>query len=185
MTRRPPHPIDDGTRAQRVERARAELERRGLLRTATEPDPGVERDTGGRPRVRTTTPSPRGGIAVVAYRRSLPGDSTSDDPPRVRRPDGSWSEGGGQVGTPDPLDDPTEVSADEVPRVGGGDPPASLWGEITAPGADPVRVVHDRLVRLALTEGQVVCAVGLLVALALLAGVGIASLVATIAILRS
>lgn len=184
MTRRPPHPIDDGSRAQRVERARAELERRGLLRASTEPDPAVERDTGGRPRVRTSAPSPRGGIAVVGYRRTLPGDSTSDDPPRVRRPDGSWSEGGEPVGTPDPLDDPTEVSADpEAPRVGGGG--ASLWAEITAPGAEPIRVVHDRLVRLAVTEAQLACAIGVLVSLALLAGVGIASLVATLALLRS
>lgn len=88
-------PADEPGRADRVERARAELEARGFLRPGTEHDPAVVRAPDGRPIARHEAPRPRGGTAIVGFRRKLPGDSTSEGdeaPPPVARPDRSYSE---------------------------------------------------------------------------------------------
>ena len=96
--RPPPSPatqIPADGRADRVERARAELEARGFLRPGTEHDPAVVRAPDGRPIARHEAPRPRGGTAIVGFRRRLPGDSTSEGdeaPTPVARPDRSYSE---------------------------------------------------------------------------------------------
>jgi hypothetical protein len=65
------------------------------LRPGTEHDPAVVRAPDGRPIARHEAPRPRGGTAIVGFRRRLPGDSTSEGdeaPTPVARPDRSYSE---------------------------------------------------------------------------------------------
>ena len=202
--RKPPQ-IPATGRAPRVEHARRELERRGFLRVGTDHDSRVVRDPSGRPTGRVEPPSPRGGVAVVAYhRRGRPGDSTSEgDPPSSSRnvvpdPAGSYSDHG-----PDP-EGPTGPTGELLPPEGEelagrpGDapeltrfppppPPFSgrdLWREITQPGADPARVVSEH-VRVYLEREHVACALVGLVVLSGLAGMGVAALAIALVLVTS